>query len=728
MQPAIKEYKDIMESDLRSRSFVNIYLGVVNKKAQECAFTNSEYTDYSEPTKIFDNYKFEAYYITAEENFAKVNGAQYFKPEDTNNYALYQGAVTKDILGTVVIDFGTEILDIKGLTIDFGEFYPTHFYIVTENKTIEVTENNSGNFVTEEIFENSSSIEIVPVAMVGGQQRLRILSVLFGVGIMFSNSNIKSTSRIDKKSPINEELPYIEFSFTVGNTDSKFNKDNPTSYSNFLEEKQECEFSYGREMSDGSIYQIKGGKTLLKSWSSDDSVAKFVSVCRMSYMDSFYYKGKYYSSGISLFDLSELVLIDGGIENYYIDPYLKTIIVYNPLPEAMHKECLQIIANAGRCVLGEDRDGRITLISSFFPDILSISGTVMEEYSDLNNLFNDTAVINYADATQDYSTVDGNRYFITSGTNYLECGFVSSISDSTGLFAVSPKITVEFESQLKIFGLSILFGGCVPEELTIHQYNNGILVASNAIDSLNDVTFVNQETEYFDKLVFEFTKAKPNNKIRVNKIILGDNTDYTITYNSLTSIPDVSDIEKVSSVKISMYKYKPGTALKELSVFVGVLGSNIIKFSNASHGYSIASASGTAIISNFGAYYVEIICSVSEEITISGYEYSISEGIFSKQVQDSGKIQYWKNPLVSESVLASNVADWLSEYFINDVEYDLLYRGDPRIDSNDLCYLENKFVENNKIRILSSQIDTAGGMSQNCKLNGRRVSYGVDNT
>ena len=39
-----------------------------------------------------------------------------------------QGIVTQDLSGTLYVVFEHEGLDIKGLTIDFGECYPVDFY------------------------------------------------------------------------------------------------------------------------------------------------------------------------------------------------------------------------------------------------------------------------------------------------------------------------------------------------------------------------------------------------------------------------------------------------------------------------------------------------------------------------------------------------------------------------------------------------------------------------
>jgi hypothetical protein len=67
--------------------------------------------------------------------------------------------------------------------------------------------------------------------------------------------------------------------------------------------------------------------------------------------------------------------------------------------------------------------------------------------------------------------------------------------------------------------------------------------------------------------------------------------------------------------------------------------------------------------------------------------------------------------------------EWLCDYFKNDIEYDITYRGEPALDPDDQIYTENKYVELNLVRILSSQIDTSTGMSMSCRLNGRRTRW-----
>jgi hypothetical protein len=84
----------------------------------------------------------------------------------------------------------------------------------------------------------------------------------------------------------------------------------------------------------------------------------------LEFMTGTYYYGTYSPNGVSLYDLAlsvlqdaELPLEDEGIVKWVIDDSLKNIYTVAPLPIDTHANCLQLIANAGGCVIYQDRKG-----------------------------------------------------------------------------------------------------------------------------------------------------------------------------------------------------------------------------------------------------------------------------------------------------------------------------------------------------------------------------------
>lgn len=74
---------------------------------------------------------------------------------------MVSGVVTKGIKQAVKITFGGASFDIRGLTIDFGDNYPTKFNITCGSVNKDYS-NTSPTFVTEDVFENVSEITITP--------------------------------------------------------------------------------------------------------------------------------------------------------------------------------------------------------------------------------------------------------------------------------------------------------------------------------------------------------------------------------------------------------------------------------------------------------------------------------------------------------------------------------------------------------------------------------------
>ena len=730
MQYASAAYRQEMKEDLRNPSYVWVYLGVVNQKAQSIATVTATQAEYSDPSRVTDSTaQFEGYYATMEQDQFRLDGNIFFQP-DTGPFALYQGVVTENTLQPIRFVFGgLREISIKGLTIDFGDYYPTEFDVTNGETTHTYAPEGPGKFVLDDTYNNCSYITITPRSMVGGVQRFRILSILFGVGLQFTNKDIISTSRTNTVDHISSQLPQKQFTFTVDNTKLKLNKDNPESYANYLEEKQECTFEYGRELLDGTIERIPGGKTLLKTWSSNDLQARFTTVGRLDYMTDKYYKGQYYELGITAYDLATLVLQDAGITDYILDVEMQNVIIYNPLPIDTHKACLQIIANVCRGILYDDREGRITIRTSVLPQVSNTAQSAnVEAYSVSRNTVSSSMVYDYATFENNYFRLDGTQYFITENpSSYLPCGFVSVPADANGEFGQSdPYIDLEFSNTVTVNGLTLQFGDAIPQELTITEYKNNVPGSTITVTDMSTSTSVTQIFIDVDKLRITFTKVLPLQRIHLNKVALSGALNYEIGYHDLKESPIATGIERVSSVNVHMFQYSKGTTEEVLLSADAVAGDNTFVLTDDAHDLSAEYKDGraaTITIVESGAHYIVINAPAEGEILIKGTKYLIVENIYTNVMHESGSEKELRNELISNRTVARNVAIWLSEFFDNDVEYDVTYRGDPTLDCDDIIYLENKYVERNLIRVTSETLNTSTGISLSCKVKGRRLSF-----
>lgn len=742
MQNVSKEYKQSMSSYIRNRGYIKATIGVINSEAQRNIELDqrTEITYFSDIKKPFDSYVVEKPYATAEQDFSKVDGSMYFLPKESSGLSCYnQGIVTKDILGSVYISFnGVSGLDIKGLTIDFGDCFPVDFTIENDTVTKKYTGNTKRKFITEDVFDGTSYFIIRPQKMINGQGRLRIYQFFCGIVNSFNNNETIDYSIKEHVSPITETIPSVDMSLTVDNRNSYYSPDNPESTLAYFEIGQEIKVSFGYDVSGNrNIEWLPEQTAYLKTWTANDKEAKFTATDRFDYMTEKYYKGMYRESGISLYDLAIDVLNDAGITDerqFFVDPYLKKIKVKNPLPVKKHSEELQIIANAGRCILFEDRNKRINIMASFIPDMTSESNGETE-YSHVENILNREEKDAYAIKSNNFSIVDGSLYFMPKNGNYLKTGYVSSSIWKNGSWSgEAPKIIIRLEAAFVAYGIIIKFRNVAPEKFKISTYYENNLVQEFVV--LNEeLEYVTQERfELFDRMEIDFIEGHPNARVTIDNILIGDVTDYTIRRNDMMDSPVAKRQEKIKSISVvrSIYK-KSSNQIKEISsediLISPVENVHTIHFNKPYYNLKaeIVGEDGNVIetgisveIADQSNYFATLrFYGMGSEAPIryslKGYEFSVEEISYTKKYRENGKEISWKNPLIGDLQISKELEEWISLYYLGDVDYQIKWCGDPSTDPNDLFYLELKDREKTMIRCYQNELKYNGAWSGTMK-------------
>ena len=725
MQAVSNAYKQEMKKQYRDHSYMRVSIGLINQEAQASAYipAQGKYAYYSNLTWPLNNYEVSELYETCDQDYSTVDGSMYFLPRERQDAVLNQGIVTDDLLGEVEIRFPVQH-DIKGLTVEFGKAYPVDFSIVSDEHTVEITGNDTGHFVTEEIFSGATFLRFVPKDMVNGQSRLRIHRITMGIGVYFDNQKILSATKKERISPVMEDLPSIDLNITIDNKNRAYDIENEESTVNFLENGQEINVIYGQELDDGNVEWMPGTTVYLREWSADDEEMSFTATDRFDGMDGTYRRGKYYPDGISLYDLAVDVFGDAGIDSrtYWLDNYLKDVMVYNPVPVVSHKEALQLIANAGRCILYQDRNGNIFMKSSFIPDMQASSAN--ETYfSNTASVLDATEKSTYATPEKDHTEASAVQFFLPyQDKNYLDVGYVSeAVADEDGTFTEDPLVTIVLEARYKCFGLTLEFGGNHPSGMVFRSYLGEELVEEYKISSLSEVTVVNHEFPEFDKLQLEFLKGVPFNRVNLKQITFGDGTDYELSYGKeLKKTPKGTQLAKVRELQMTRTIYTSGTEKRQLvrEAVPADETRHTFYLNAAAYDYEIDAAGGTNVqIIDSSAYYVtvEVDGGADTEVTINGYEYNVTQALVTRQLNPTGTVETWENPLVSTLKHASDLAEWIGDYLRSDREYDLEYRGEPRIDANDIAFLENKYVPDLLLRIYEHTLKFNGALSGTLK-------------
>ena len=717
MQKVSKEYKESMKSSLRERAYIMLSFGLVNQEAQAKAkIAPGDFTYFSNTAGLFSGKSDDMIYATLEEDFTKVDGSMLFLPrtDSSNIYdtGLVGGSLVSDAQYELTINLNTGATDFKGITINFGENYPVDFDMVSSSgQKIEIRNNTLDEFTSEEVLENTTYVKLIFYRMKNQQSRLRIYSIRFGYGLMYYNDSVMSSSLDSYISPIGADVPQIDFSVQLKNYDHYFNVDNPKSAINFLETGQEMEIFYGYQLPDSEeIEWVKGNHLLCSEWESDDYTATIRCQDIFRNMDSEYYKGTYTSAGRSYFDLAKEILTDAGLSDYYIDPRLKKLYTKNPLPRVQHKEALQIIANACRCVLSQTRFGSVQIKSSFNPEAKA-SSNGETAYSQVNNILSDSAKDEYASLAGNYTVSNGGMYFLPRNVsgNVLNTGYVSSaISDENGLFAVNHVVTIVQEAACMYHGVKFVFGHALPAAITIRTYNNGSLVEEYEVeDEITKTLVILHDFDDFDTMEIEFTKtAEPYNRIVLNHFSFGDVTDFTMTRTDMTSSPKAIKQELVKEVIVPCYSYQKGTQEESLvSDEIEVVNGQVETFFIGEPSYNFRAtldngSVGVSILES-GNYYVTLKFTKTGtfRLEVFGYRYKVVERYAIKTLNNRGKTIKWENPLISDMTMATDLAEWLGDYYTAGIEYEYNTRGNPEIDVNDIVYQENEFHKGMKVTI-----------------------------
>lgn len=718
MQKVSKAYKESMKSSLRERAYIMISFGLVNQEAQaKATVDNGSYAYYSNKDNIFGEHIDDTVYATLEEEFTKVDGSMFFLPRATEGGRYYDTGIVSDKLISearceVIISLNTIATDFKGLTINFGENYPVDFDIVgSTGQTIELRGNTKSKWSTEEVLENTTYIKLVFYKMKNPQSRLRIYSIMFGYGLVYYNDFVISSALDSYVSPIGADVPQFDFSVTLKNYDHYFNVDNPNSAINYLETGQEMDIMYGYQTpGSDTIEWIQGNHLWCSEWESDDNTATIRCQDIFRNMDGECVKGLYSAAGKSYYALAEEILKDAGISEYYIDPRLKKLYSNNPIPRVKYKEALQIIANACRCVLTQSRDGKVQIKSNFMPSA-SIATNGEETYSNAANVLTDTPKVEYATLAGNYTPTDGTMFFLPrNGKAALTTGYVSKeISGANGTFTKNPVVTITMEAIRAYYGLKLVFGTALPAAFTIRTYKGGEPVNEYPVekDEINTTSIILRDFDDFDVMKIEFTKtAEPYNRIVLNYFSLSDVVDFTMNRRDMTFSPKAIKQELIKEVIVPCYTYQENNreenlVYEDIDVVAGEVETYYIQ--DPSYGYKVKldEVEGKATVVAWSNYFVTIKFNVtgSFKLEVQGYRYKIVEKYATVSLNARGKTVKWKNPLISNTTMANELAAWLADYYTAGIEYEYDTRGNPELDATDIVYQENEFHDGMRVNI-----------------------------
>lgn len=371
MIPVSDAWKEAHRGFLLPETFVEIICEVVDTEAQAAAHATVDSDDEEAVFSRCDNVTVESTatpkYATLERNLWVLDGTHSILPGDGSSEN--PGYASPQNIGNLQVHTETTgLTTIPGITItwssEYGE-YPTRFTVqawlneMPVGETVYIEDNSSNVSVVDLELSEYDRIHIRVEEWCLPDHRARIDNVALGYAMTFGKKDIISYTHEQSGDLNSGTLPKNAITFSLDNSDGKWDPINPTGLAKYLCERQKITTRYGMDVN-GTVEWIPGGVFYLSEWRAPANGLEASFVAR----DIFEYLIDAGGIGAAVYNtLSGLVnyavraylpdgarvVTDSVLENYYAAYVGKT----------SHAESIQKCANAAGCILRYDRDGAL---------------------------------------------------------------------------------------------------------------------------------------------------------------------------------------------------------------------------------------------------------------------------------------------------------------------------------------------------------------------------------
>lgn len=418
MQEVSQAWKEAQLQNIVPMSYIEISYNVGDPDAQADVKTSAETTSYGKPEQA-GNYLTKVYglYATLEHNNWILDGY----------YSIYEDKPIQDtgFVSATVCDensifqtrpvFNINFTQVHanlilGITIKWSEaldecardFKVTAYNGNTVVATTTITDNVENISVVDLEMSNYDKIEIEIIEWCLPYKRARIEQIIVGHEKIFTKTDLMNYTHEQYTDILTGDLPKNSIVFELDNVNQKYNPDNPQGLYKYLLERQEIKVKYGYKLGN-SIEWIKAGTFYTSEWNAPQNgiTAEFTARDLLEFMaDKFTTTSKsitLYDLALEALNLANLPTNPDGSTKWILDDSLKDITITIPTDfDYTIAEVLQLVANAGKCVLYQDRDGILHLVPI---------SEIMTDY--IINRFNSFENADY-DITKELKSVDVN--------------------------------------------------------------------------------------------------------------------------------------------------------------------------------------------------------------------------------------------------------------------------------------------------------------------------------
>ena len=369
------DWKAVQERTILPESFVELTYWITEPGAQRTATaSNNGATYYSDHTAIVDTSSKEFQkYATLENNMWSLDGSFTILPDkapygDTG----YVADAVNPMVTILFPNVRTEL--VPGISIVWSETYDEYA------TRCRVTALNGTEIIKSEEFLTNSVRSMIDMPISGydriyieiidwvlADHRPRIERIYLGAMEIYTKADLLKYSHKQSVDLLSTELPKNEIVFSLDNSSSIWNPDNPVGNVRYLADRQEVSVRYGYKLPNG-IEWIPAGTFWVSEWDtpSNGLEATFTARDLLEFMNIPYTgprSGTLYDIAIAALTQADLPRADNGNPRYLVDEALKTISTDFSADNESYTAAvvLQMVANAGQCVLHQDREGILRL-------------------------------------------------------------------------------------------------------------------------------------------------------------------------------------------------------------------------------------------------------------------------------------------------------------------------------------------------------------------------------
>lgn len=708
------DFKKTLAMPFRPQSKAKISLDMTLPEAEDASVTLQQKAPFS--TGIFDS-EHDGDYITFEPDFFQLGRGQKIASISHIKNGFVSSSMTDSEgvftnIPTIDVTFD-ETQSFAGMTYHFVKDFPTEMVVTAYlggTPTEYTLEPTSLEYV-DTTHIDCDRIVVEFTKMHEPYRRLRLARMWFGFIKIFGMDEIISTNHTIFVDPISSTLSNTKFAWTIKNFDKAYNPDNKQGVWSYFKNGQPLSIEYGVQVPSGYEW-VKSGKLLLSNAPKvTGTQVSFEASDLLTMWDGIYEKGVYNSNG-NLYDLALDVLADMGVTDYSIPIALQNVKTTAPLPMVSHKECLQIIANAGRCVLFVDNTGRVRMEVQIDAKV-TVSDNGHTEWSSAQQAYE--GVINQID----YITFEPNKWKIGNPLNVILpeenphfVGFVSSaIANASGTFSENPVITVNYSLPVSTYMFTLDFdriNGDAPSDFDIRFSNGETIEVRNNTET---EYILNRELINITSVEIEFIKTAPYHRVKVEAIDKGRVTDFYLDYSKALAKPTLTQNEELKAVEVKCHSYtfEPSGELYNETVELHGTVEWVVDY-DASKDVSVSVTGGTLNSSVVYARRALLNITANGNVTITVSGKKLIDGVTTVVITNSntGNICPLDNPLITNTGVAKDVGEWIKNFCKNRSTYELPFRQDFHLDANDAIYMKTEFDEWATARITKLNFKLSG--------------------